>query len=62
MVHLIFNMWFLWLAGFVLEDVWGRPLYLVFYLLAVLRRRSFTLGRIRAASAHRWGRRGLLRD
>ena len=31
--HLIFNMWFLWLAGFVLEDVWGRPLYLVFYLL-----------------------------
>ena len=33
-LHLIFNMWFLWLAGFVLEDVWGRPLYLVFYLLA----------------------------
>ncbi len=32
--HLIFNMWFLWLAGFVLEDVWGRPLYLAFYLLA----------------------------
>jgi hypothetical protein len=27
-------MWFLWLAGFVLEDVWGRPLYLVFYLVA----------------------------
>jgi membrane associated rhomboid family serine protease len=33
-LHLIFNMWFLWLAGFVLEDVWGRPLYLVFYLIA----------------------------
>jgi len=33
-LHLIFNMWFLWLAGFVLEDVWGRPIYLVFYLLA----------------------------
>ncbi|MGC2803950.1 MAG: rhomboid family intramembrane serine protease [Candidatus Acidiferrum sp.] len=33
-LHLIFNMWFLWLAGFVLEDVWGRPLYLVFYLVA----------------------------
>ena len=33
-MHLIFNMWFLWLAGFVLEDVWGRPLYLGFYLLA----------------------------
>ncbi len=33
-LHLIGNMWFLWLAGFVLEDVWGRPLYLAFYLLA----------------------------
>jgi membrane associated rhomboid family serine protease len=32
--HLIFNMWFLWLAGFVLEDAWGRPLYLAFYLTA----------------------------
>jgi hypothetical protein len=27
-------MWFLWLAGFVLEDVWGRPLYLTFYVAA----------------------------
>ena len=27
-------MWFLWLAGFVLEDVWGRWLYSAFYLLA----------------------------
>ncbi len=33
-MHLIGNMWFLWLAGFVLEDVWGRWLYSVFYLLA----------------------------
>jgi membrane associated rhomboid family serine protease len=33
-MHLIGNMWFLWLAGFVLEDVWGRPLYAVFYLIA----------------------------
>jgi membrane associated rhomboid family serine protease len=33
-MHLIGNMWFLWLAGFVLEDVWGRPLYLLFYLAA----------------------------
>lgn len=33
-LHLIFNMWFLWLAGFVLEDVWGRPLYAIFYLVA----------------------------
>jgi len=33
-LHIIGNMWFLWLAGFVLEDIWGRPLYLVFYLIA----------------------------
>jgi membrane associated rhomboid family serine protease len=33
--HLIGNMWFLWLAGFVLEDAWGRPLYLLVYLVAL---------------------------
>jgi len=33
-MHLIFNMWFLWLAGAVLEDVWGRPLYAVVYLIS----------------------------
>src|SRR5215472_11075605 len=33
-MHLIGNMWFLWLAGFVLEDVWGRWLYPAFYLIA----------------------------
>jgi membrane associated rhomboid family serine protease len=33
-LHLIGNMWFLWLAGFVLEDVWSRPLFSVFYLIA----------------------------
>lgn len=33
-LHLIGNMWFLWLAGFVLEDFWGRPLYGAFYLVA----------------------------
>ena len=33
-LHLIGNMWFLWLAGFVLEDVWGRALYTVFYFVA----------------------------
>lgn len=33
-LHLIGNMWFLWLAGFVLEDFWGRSLYTVFYLVA----------------------------
>jgi len=32
-LHLSFNMWFLWLAGTVLEDVWGRMLYPVFYLV-----------------------------
>jgi membrane associated rhomboid family serine protease len=32
--HVIGNMWFLWLAGFVLEDAWGRPFYLLVYLAA----------------------------
>jgi membrane associated rhomboid family serine protease len=33
-LHLIGNMWFLWLAGFVLEDIWGRSLYFIFYIIA----------------------------
>ncbi len=33
-LHLIGNMWFLWLAGFVLEDAWGRALYSVIYFIA----------------------------
>ncbi len=33
-LHLIGNMWFLWLAGFVLEDFWGRWLYSAFYVIA----------------------------
>src|ERR1700740_667283 len=33
-LHLVGNMWFLWLAGVVLEDLWGRWLYTVFYLIA----------------------------
>ena len=33
-LHLIGNMWFLWLAGFVLEDAWGRAVYSIFYLVA----------------------------
>lgn len=33
-LHLIGNMWFLWLAGFVLEDVWGRWIYSAFYVSA----------------------------
>ncbi len=33
-LHLIGNMWFLWLAGFVLEDAWGRSLYSIVYFIA----------------------------
>jgi membrane associated rhomboid family serine protease len=33
-LHLIGNMWFLWLAGFILEDRWGRIIYPIFYLIA----------------------------
>lgn len=35
-LHLIGNMWFLWLAGFILEDRWGRVIYPIFYLAAGL--------------------------
>jgi membrane associated rhomboid family serine protease len=35
-LHLIGNMWFLWLAGAVLEDTWGRLIYPAFYLIAGL--------------------------
>jgi membrane associated rhomboid family serine protease len=33
-LHLIGNMWFLWLAGAVVEDTWGRIIYPVFYMVA----------------------------
>jgi membrane associated rhomboid family serine protease len=33
-LHLIGNMWFLWLAGFILEENWGRIIYPIFYLLS----------------------------
>lgn len=33
-LHLIGNMWFLWLAGFILEDVWGRATYTIIYFVA----------------------------
>jgi membrane associated rhomboid family serine protease len=33
-LHLIGNLWFLWLVGFVLEDVWGRGIYLAVYLVS----------------------------
>ena len=33
-MHIIGNMWFLWLAGTILEDTWGRIMYPVFYFLS----------------------------
>lgn len=33
-LHILGNMWFLWLAGFILEDNWGRIIYPIFYLIA----------------------------
>jgi membrane associated rhomboid family serine protease len=33
-LHLIGNMWFLWLAGAILEDTWGRVIYPIFYPIA----------------------------
>jgi membrane associated rhomboid family serine protease len=33
-LHLIFNMWFLWLCGCNLEDRWGRVVFPLFYVTA----------------------------
>jgi membrane associated rhomboid family serine protease len=33
-LHLIGNMWFLWLTGAILEDTWGRIIYPAFYMVA----------------------------
>jgi membrane associated rhomboid family serine protease len=33
-LHIIGNMWFLWLAGAILEDTWGRVIYPIFYFLS----------------------------
>ena len=33
-LHLIGNMWFLWLTGTILEDTWGRLIYPSFYMVA----------------------------
>jgi membrane associated rhomboid family serine protease len=33
-LHIIGNMWFLWLAGAVLEDTWGRVIYPIFYFVS----------------------------
>jgi membrane associated rhomboid family serine protease len=32
-MHLLSNMYLLWLCGLSIEDIWGRPLYAVVYLL-----------------------------
>jgi len=32
-MHIIGNMWFLWLAGAILEDTWGRIIYPIFYFV-----------------------------
>ena len=33
-MHLFGNMWFLWLVGLNVEDEWGRPFFLGFYILS----------------------------
>jgi membrane associated rhomboid family serine protease len=33
-MHLFGNLWFLWLVGLNVEDDWGRPFFLGFYLLS----------------------------
>ena len=33
-LHIIGNMWFLWLAGAILEDTWGRVIYPIFYFIS----------------------------
>ncbi len=33
-LHLIFNLLFLYLSGPFIEDVWGKPIYTAFYLIA----------------------------
>ncbi|MCA9628240.1 MAG: rhomboid family intramembrane serine protease [Myxococcales bacterium] len=43
-LHVVFNMWFLWLAGTIIEDAWGRLVYPAFYLGAG----------ICAALVHKW--------
>jgi membrane associated rhomboid family serine protease len=34
LLHLVGNMWFLWLAAACIEDRWGRGVFALFYLLA----------------------------
>lgn len=42
-MHLIFNLFFLYLTGPFVEDVWGRPIYAGFYIMAGLIS-AFTFG------------------
>ena len=35
-LHIIFNMWFLWLSGCNIEDLWGRIVYPAFYIIGGL--------------------------
>jgi membrane associated rhomboid family serine protease len=48
-LHLIFNMWFLWLAGTVLEDTWGRVVYPIFYLTCGMLALAFHAGVFRGS-------------
>jgi len=48
-LHLIFNMWFLWLAGTVLEDAWGRIVYPIFYLVCGMLALAFHAGIFRGS-------------
>jgi membrane associated rhomboid family serine protease len=48
-LHLIFNMWFLWLAGAVLEDAWGRVVYPIFYLVCGVLAMAFHAGVFRGS-------------
>jgi hypothetical protein len=62
-LHILFNMWFLWLAACNLEDRWGRPLFLGFYLVSgvagALLHRAFNAGSaiplVGASGRHRRG-------
>lgn len=46
LLHLIFNMLFLWIAGVKLEDLWTRPVFLAVYLF------SGVAGALSHAAAH----------
>src|ERR1700732_1764609 len=48
-LHLIFNMWFLWLAGTVLEDAWGRVVYPIFFLVCGAMALAFHAGVFRGS-------------